>query len=154
MNARIRISLSSGVGLDQREQLLAIELDHLARLADAQARHRAAAGDHVAFAGELPGAVGHDQRLRTLGRPEHLDFAADDDEKRRPVAELDQHVASRRRSSASVNVDASNLLCGECRERVFEAGFVHAKHNRSLELNGIITAGVRTVEVAAESYGR
>ena len=38
------------VGLDEREQLLAIELDHFAGLADAQARERAAAADHVGFA--------------------------------------------------------------------------------------------------------
>ena len=42
-----------GVGLHEGEQLLAIELDHLAGLADAQPAHRPAAGDHVAFAGEL-----------------------------------------------------------------------------------------------------
>ena len=38
------------VGLDEREELLAIELDHFARLADAQSCDRAAPGDHVAFA--------------------------------------------------------------------------------------------------------
>ena len=74
-----------GVGLDEREQLLAIELDHFARLADAQARQRPAAGDHVAFAGELPGTVRDDERLGGAGGRKHLKLAAD---RRRRTARL------------------------------------------------------------------
>jgi hypothetical protein len=55
-----------GIGLYEGEQLFASELDHLTRLADAQAPQRPAAGDHVALARELPGPVSHDQRLRTV----------------------------------------------------------------------------------------
>jgi len=46
-----------GVGLYEIEQPLAIELDHLTRLADTHPRQRPAAGEHVAFARELSGAM-------------------------------------------------------------------------------------------------
>ena len=55
-----------GIGLNEGKQLFAIELRVLPRDADARAGQRPAAGNHVAFAGELPGPVCHDQRLRTV----------------------------------------------------------------------------------------
>ena len=49
----------------------------------------------LAFAGEMPGVMAHDQRLAFLARSEDLDFAAENDEKRhRPVAHLDEHLAA------------------------------------------------------------
>jgi hypothetical protein len=41
--------MAFGIGLYEGEQLFAIELNHLAQLADAQANQRPA-GDHVTFA--------------------------------------------------------------------------------------------------------
>ena len=56
------------VGLNQREQLFMIELNHLARLADTQSYECAATADHAGFAGELPGMMAYDQRLAALRR--------------------------------------------------------------------------------------
>ena len=53
-----------GVGLHERQQALAIQLDHFARLADARADERAAAREHVDFAGELARAMDDDQVSR------------------------------------------------------------------------------------------
>ena len=105
------------VGLDEREQLLAIELDHFAGLADAQAPDRAAPADHVGFAGKLPGVVAHDQRLGRVGRPQRLDFAAEDDKKwHRSVARFDQHLAARGRPTPSVGRNPRHLLRCERRK--------------------------------------
>jgi hypothetical protein len=49
-----------GIGLDEPEQLFAIELDHLARFNRANPRQGSAAGPHGAFAGELAGAPAAD----------------------------------------------------------------------------------------------
>ena len=82
-----------GVRLDESEQLLAIELDHLAWLADPGPRQRPSAGQHVAFAGELPGPMRDDQRFGSRGRSQHLQLAAQHDEERhRPLSHLDEHV--------------------------------------------------------------
>ena len=73
MNARIRISLSSASVCTSASMLLAIQLDDLARLADARAEQRAAAGDHVDLAGELSRAVDGDERFVAAGGPHDLD---------------------------------------------------------------------------------
>src|SRR5215813_402258 len=61
-----------GVGLHEVEQLLPFELEHFAGLADPQTSYRTAATDHVAFAGELSGAVAYDERLPSFGRSQDL----------------------------------------------------------------------------------
>ena len=122
MNARIRISLSSGVGLDQGEQRLAIELDHFARLADAQTSECAPTGDHVGFAGELPGMMAHNQRVAAVRRPKRLELAADHDKDRHGlVADLDEHLAPSRRATLSVGCDSRHLFWRERREHAVDA---------------------------------
>ena len=105
------------VGLNQREQLLAIELNHFARLADTQAYECAATADHVGFAGELPGMKAHDQRLAAVRRSNGLELAADDDKDRHGlVADLDEHVATRRRATPSVGRNPRHLFWCERRK--------------------------------------
>ena len=112
-----------GVGLDQGEQFVAIELDHLARLAHLQACDRAPAGNHVGFAGEVPGSMPHNQRVGTLAGADRLDLAGHDDEERNgPAAHLDEHLAARGRPPASVRGNAGDLLLGERRERALTTG--------------------------------
>ncbi len=74
-----------GVGLHEREQALAVELDHLARLGRARPHERAAAGEHVDLAGELAGLMGGDERLGAAGRADDLEPSLDDHEERHVV---------------------------------------------------------------------
>lgn len=98
------------IGLDQREQFVAVELDDLARLADPHPRQRAPAGEHVAFAGELTWAVGDDQRFSGGRWPQHLNPAAQHQKERdRAIAGIDEHVAQRDRAAAAVRRDAVDL---------------------------------------------
>ena len=134
------------IGLDQREQRLAVELNDLTWLAYAQAAECAAPRDHVGFARKLTGAMAHDERLATVGRTQRLDFAAEDDKHRhRFVADLDQHFASRRRAAPSVRRNSRELVFCEGRKdaigsrdrdrerRQRDVRYVHrASHRRSL----------------------
>ena len=102
------------VGLNEPEQLLAIELDHFAGLADTHPRHRGTASDHAAFTGKLSRVVPHDQSLRGAGQLHNLELAADDDKTwRLPVAGFDQHFAARGLAAPSVRGDPRHLLRGE-----------------------------------------
>ena len=56
--------------------MLAIQLDHFARLADARPDERAATREHVDLAGELARPMDGDERLGGAGRPDDLDLAA------------------------------------------------------------------------------
>ena len=121
-----------GIRLDQSEQLLAIELDHLARLADPRPRQRSPAGQHGAFAGELPGPVRDDQRFRSRGWPQHLHLAAQHDEERhRPLAHLDEHVAGRDRAPSSMGRDAFDLCRRERRKDTIGRATVGARGVRT-----------------------
>jgi hypothetical protein len=64
------------VGLDQAQHLITAQFCHLTVAADAQAGQRAAAANHVAFAGELAGAVRDDHLFAGLRRHHDLDLAA------------------------------------------------------------------------------
>src|SRR5262249_44531763 len=98
------------VGLDEREQLLPGELDHLAWLSDPQARYRRTSANHVAFAGELPGLTPDDERLGCFARADRLEFASQDHEEwERPVADFDEHLARRGRAPASVPFNPRHL---------------------------------------------
>ena len=63
-----------GVGLHERQETRAIELDDLAGLDRARPDQRAAAREHVDFAGELAGAVDRDDRVGRGGGPDDLDL--------------------------------------------------------------------------------
>ena len=111
------MSLSSASVWIESEQLLAIELDHLAWLADPGPRQRPSAGQHVAFAGELPGPMRDDQRFGSRGRSQHLQLAAQHDEERHgPLSHLDEHVTGRDRAPSSMARDPFDLCRRERRK--------------------------------------
>ena len=104
-----------GVGLHEGEQLLAVELDHLARLGDAHRRHGPAARDHRDFARELTGPVRDDERCGPVG---HLERAADDHEERDGLgAGFDQHLPAGDRAAPSTCRDPRDLCVGQRREQ-------------------------------------
>ena len=97
------------VGLHEFEQLVSIELDHLARLGHAHAEDRASAGDHRAFAGKLAARMRRDQRVARLGT-HNLQLAGYDDEQRdTPVAGVVQHFAERRRTAPPADRHSGDL---------------------------------------------
>ena len=109
-----------GVGLHERKQLLARELDHFGRRAHTQARHRSAARDHVRFARELSGVVSDDERLAAVDRRQHLHFPADDDEERYEfLAGLDEHGSARDIPSRSMCRHSRDLRRRQRGEQAF-----------------------------------
>src|SRR5436190_22940755 len=83
------------IRLDQRQELLAIELDHFASLADAQTCNCAAAANHGAFAGELTGLEPDDESLGRTAGTNRFDFAGYHGKERKgPVSDLDEHLAA------------------------------------------------------------
>src|SRR5712692_10860721 len=85
----------------------------------AQARKRAAARDQVRLAGELAGPMRNDDRLHARRRTQYLKAAADDDEKWRCLADLDQHLTLRRLSAQTLCRDPMDLRFGERRKQPF-----------------------------------
>ena len=61
------------VGLHERQQVFAIQLDHFARLTDARSEQRRATRKHVDLAGELTRSIDYDERLAGAGWPDNLD---------------------------------------------------------------------------------
>ena len=99
MNARIRISLSSASVCTSAQQLLAIELDHLAVAADAQPDQRAAAGDMLVSPVNWPAPMRDDHLVAGSSTASALDRAADHHEERHGgVPGFDQHLAARHRA--------------------------------------------------------
>ena len=108
------------VGLHERQELLAIQLDHLARLAGARPEKRAAPGEHVDLAAELTRSVQGDERFGGSGRPDDLDLTGGHDEERHDlVARLDEHLPALDLALAPVGVDARDLRRRQRRERLF-----------------------------------
>jgi len=107
-----------GVSLYEGEELLAIEFDHLTRLADAKARQRPATSDHVALARELPGSVSRDHGFRLTPWGQDLNLAAHESEERHgTVPSLDEHVTLHDRTPAPARGDPADLRSGERGER-------------------------------------
>ena len=112
-----------GVGLHEREELLPIELDHLAGVADAQARQRAAPGEHVALAGELPRAMRHDARFRPAGGTQHVQLAVHEHEERNDLlADVDQHLAPLDGAPASACGNPGDLRLRQRRKQSIHLG--------------------------------
>ena len=83
------------VGLHQRQQPLALDLDHFPVLGAAQPHQAAAAREHVDFAGEVAGRVHDDELVAGRGRAHHVQRAARDDEERRVGApDFEQDLAA------------------------------------------------------------
>ncbi len=105
------------IGLHDREQVVAVDLDDLAGLGDQRANERAASGEQVHFARELPGPVARDEVLAGRRRPIHVDAPREHDEERRVrVARVEQHFALRRVPAAPVPGNARELGSGQRRE--------------------------------------
>ena len=82
------------VGLHEREEIVAIDLDHLARLGGADAPEPATARQHADLAGELPRSKQGHRVLGRADRSDDLDPAlGDHEEARRLLAGFDQHIA-------------------------------------------------------------
>ena len=98
-----------GVGLHQREQLLAIDLDHLARLADA---HRASARRPVIM---LPSPENCPARCVTISVSAPaagvtwISPLDDHEERDGLVADLDQHLAARDGAAAAMRRNPRHL---------------------------------------------
>ena len=71
-----------GVGLHQREQVAAIELDHFSRFAGARPHQRPAVRQHVDLAGELSAPMHGDHRLAVVRELHDLDRPLTDQEER------------------------------------------------------------------------
>lgn len=109
------------VGLQQRQQVFAIELDDFARFAGARPDERRAAGEHGDLAGELTGAMGGNERLGGAGWPNNLDLARRDDEKRHDViARFDQHLAALDFTDVSVDRDPIDLRRRQSRKHALD----------------------------------
>ena len=117
MKARIRISLSVGVRLHERQQMVAIELDRFPALQYADVDERRAAGQEGRLAGECAGAVLDDGDLTAVRRPDDAQPPAHHDEERRArFADADQHLARSGRTQPAVPRDLSDLRLGQDRE--------------------------------------
>ena len=100
------------VGLDEAQYLIAAQLCDLAVATDAQAGQRAAAGNHVAFAGELAGTVRDDHFFAGLRRHHHLDLAAQHHEHRHGfLPDINEHLAACHRASCPERDEAFELCC-------------------------------------------
>jgi hypothetical protein len=99
-----------GVGLHERQQVFAIQLDHFARLTGARVGQRVSARKHVDLARELTGAVDRDEPLGRAGSLNELDLTCRDHEERHvPRPELDEHVAALDATRAPVCGNAPEL---------------------------------------------
>jgi hypothetical protein len=110
-----------GIGLDQSQQVFVIELDHLARLADAYSGHRPAAGQHVDFARKLARAVHDDQRFRSAVWPNNLELTRLHHKDRcDAVSLLDKDFAEEDRTRASMRRDTRHLRRRQLRKDVIK----------------------------------
>ncbi len=90
--------------------MFTLELNHFTGLGHAQATHRPATCDHVAFTGELARSVRHDEDLGGTGWPQGLHLAADHDEERHAfVADVDQYLAAGDRAAPPAPGNACHL---------------------------------------------
>ena len=85
------------VGLHERQQAFAIELDHFAGLDRPCPHERAAAGEHVGFAGELARSVCDDHCVSSPCRwPDDFHLTFRDHEKRDDgLTDVEEHLAAR-----------------------------------------------------------
>ena len=103
-------SLSSLSVCTSVNRLLAIQLDHFARLAGARSDEGGAAGKHVDLAGELTGSMDSDERLAGAGWPDNLDPTRRDDKERHdPRSRLDEHLSRPDRTQLSMRGDPFDL---------------------------------------------
>jgi hypothetical protein len=101
-----------GVGLYERDDLLARQLDHLAVFARADREHPAASGDHVHFAGELSRRLDRDDDVagRAVASAHDLeDTRLHQVEMDRRVAGVHQDLAGPHGARAAVRLDTRHL---------------------------------------------
>ena len=113
-----------GVGLDQGEQLLAIELDHFAGFADAQTRRSTRRPLSMVPSPENCPAwrLTISVSAFPLGRSAWTSPLSDDEERHRPVADFDEHFAARGRTASSVGGNPRHLLRCQRRKHTLGAG--------------------------------
>ena len=82
------------VGLHERQQPFAIDLDDFARLPGAHAQQRGTTREHIDLACELSRSIDDHKRLAGTGRPNNLNLSCPDDEKWHNVLTwFDKHLA-------------------------------------------------------------
>jgi hypothetical protein len=98
------------VGLHQRHQVFAIQLDHFARLTGARSGEHGTARKHVDFAGELTRSVYRDKPLGRTGSQDYLEPTCRDDKERHDMfPRLEEHLASSDRTDMAMYSDPLNL---------------------------------------------
>ena len=99
------------VGLHEGEELLALELDHLRRLARPDAHEPAPTRQHGGFAGEVAWRMdGHELSPRARGSVDLQAARGDDEEVHVRIAHLGDHFARLEPAHASVEGHAFDLL--------------------------------------------
>jgi len=110
----MRISLSSAVGLHEREQAFAFDRDHFARCARAYADEPTTAREHVDFAGELARSTDGHNFLGPPRWPDHLNVTCSHDEEARVLTCFDKHFATLDLARFSVRRNARDLSGCQC----------------------------------------
>src|ERR1700680_563178 len=100
-----------GIGLQQRQHLRTIELDHLAGLGDAQAQDGGATRKGVDFARELPRPENGDKGFGPGPKADDLERPGDNDEERNDgFSGFVDHGAGLNRALPSMWENAANLI--------------------------------------------
>ena len=110
------------VGLHEREENVAVHLDHCAWRGGADARESTATGEHVDFAGELPRSKHRQGILSRAPQPDDLGLTlGHEEEARRLLTGFHQHVALRDPAHATVPRDARHLRRRESGKHLLRA---------------------------------
>ena len=113
MNARMRISLNSGVARHERAQPIAAQFQKLARFGHAPAHQAALPGDHRHLAGEFAGPVRGDRALARRGRAARFPSSRKQHEKGDVrIARLKEHFALHDLPDFAQRPDAIDLRRG------------------------------------------
>src|SRR5205085_12185093 len=100
-----------GVGLDEREKLLPLHLDHFARLGHSNRRHAAASSQQIQFAGELSRLECQEDFFDAGSGKNTFDSSGDDDEERvMLLPRLNEDVAAHHRSLYAACGNARDLV--------------------------------------------
>ena len=98
------------VGLHERHQVFAIELNDFTRLGGARPDKRAAAGEHVDLTGELTGSMDGDERFSGTGWLDNLNLTGRDDEERHDLlTRFDQYLTRLNLTHVTVRSDTRDL---------------------------------------------
>src|SRR5215813_320775 len=108
------------VGLDECQEVVAIQLDHFARLTCLGTNKCGTTRQHAHLSGKLTRSMERYKRLGVTGWQDNLDLTCcDDEEGHDPLSCLDEHLSRPDWTYASQRGDPFNLRRGELREHTF-----------------------------------